>query len=81
MIVRVQTCTRVDELATESEGGFLRLVCNAVVQRSKQAQELSQEGILVYNCSNMEIYRLFDISAIVFHDCISEIQQKTPFSR
>ena len=29
-----------------------------------------------YNCSNMEIYSLFDISAIVFNDCIFEIQQK-----
>ena len=34
------------------------------------------ERIFVYNCSNMEIYSLFDISAIVFNDCIAEIQQK-----
>ena len=36
----------------------------------------TQERIFVYNCSNMEIYSLFDISAIVFNDCSSEIQQK-----
>ena len=36
---------------------------------------IAQERIFVYNCSNMEIYSLFDISAIVF-DYISEIQQK-----
>ena len=35
-----------------------------------------QERIFVYNCSNTEIYSLFDISAIVFNDCTSEIQQK-----
>ena len=35
-----------------------------------------QERIFVYNCSNMEIYSLFDISAIAFNDCSSEIQYK-----
>ena len=35
-----------------------------------------QERIFVYNCSNMEIYSLFDISAIAFNDYISEIQHK-----
>ena len=37
---------------------------------------LAQEKIFVYNCSNMEIYSLLDISTIVFNDCVSEIQQK-----
>ena len=36
----------------------------------------AQERLFVYNCSNMKIYSLFDISAIVFNDCSSEIQQK-----
>ena len=36
----------------------------------------TQERIFVYNYSNMETYSLFDISAIVFNDCVSEIQQK-----
>ena len=38
--------------------------------------DLTQERIFAYNCSNMETFSLFDISAIVFNDCISEIQQK-----
>ena len=38
--------------------------------------ECAQERFFVYNCSNMKIYSLFDISAIVFNDCSSEIQQK-----
>ena len=36
----------------------------------------TQERFFVYNCSNIKIYSLFDISAIVFNDCSSEIQQK-----
>ena len=38
--------------------------------------EPTQERFFVYNCSNIKIYSLFDISAIVFNDCSFEIQQK-----
>ena len=39
-------------------------------------KQLPQERFFVYNCINIKIYSLFDISAIVFNDCSSEIQQK-----
>ena len=45
---------------------FFPVICHTV----------TQERFFVYNCSNMKIYSLFDISAIVFNDCSSEIQQK-----
>ena len=38
--------------------------------------EGSQERFFVYDCSNMKLYSLFDISAIVFSDWSSEIQQE-----
>ena len=39
----------------------------AIILYKQVTESTLQERIFVYNCNNMEIYSLFDISAIVFH--------------